>query len=531
MVSSNAEPAREGIWPFTRGAVSLVALVYPPVALVVAAVFHGTGATAAALLLTGIYGVAWAARWPAMRVVVSIVVALVLPHSAADWLNLYAPILVVPALGCVDVALRGRASLATARQTSRTPALTQEALPLFVLFFALLLVAAFLQSAVLALSVVLMAGWCVAMAGRAALRMRHGILHVTAETRSLGAGKRLSVQVLADTSRCHGCHVYVEGVDPQTRVAPHEFTCDTPTRTLQVDVSPALSGPTEIGGTFVVVDGRGLVAVRQRVELLRLDVVPRARMATKAAQLYLEGGGQGSALVGETTSGAVQQLAVAFGGVEYVTSRVYVPGDSVRLLDWKHTAKLQHLVVREFEEDRGSSGVLAFNRIVSDVDQADRAVSELVSAALTAARMGLSASIADYSDGGMSGLSPRLRGRDLVRSALEVSSRIEYGPRHLRFLRVHGVQDVRGALARLRGLETGSGRKLREILELEEEALRAAVQEHPLTAVLRRVAPEGAGWVLVISSVGHDAAAAATGLRRLQQVGVRTLLLDVGGHP
>jgi len=321
----------------------------------------------------------------------------------------------------------------------------------------------------------------------------------------------------------------VEDVARSTHVVPLEFTFLEPSRALDLDVSPALAGPGSVVATFALVDRRGLVSVRQTLTLLHLDVIPRARIAERAARLYLEGGGHGSALEGEATSEALQRLVTASGGIEYASSRHYVPGDSVRLLDWKHTAKLQHLVVREFEEDRGSSGILAFNRIVSDADEADRAVSELVSAALTAARMGLSASIADYSDGGMSRLSPRLSGRDLVRSALEVSSRIEYGPRHLRFLRVHGVQDVRGALARLRGLETGSGSKLREILELEEEALRAAVQEHPLTAVLRRVAPEGAGWVLVISSVGHDAAAAATGLRRLQQVGVRTLLLDVGG--
>ena len=60
---------------------------------------------------------------------------------------------------------------------------------------------------------------------------------------------------------------------------------------------------------------------------------------------------------------AVRQLAdsMAFGpddsifhgsGLEYAQSRVYLPGDSVKLIDWKMSARTDKIYVKEYQEPR-----------------------------------------------------------------------------------------------------------------------------------------------------------------------------------
>ena len=39
-------------------------------------------------------------------------------------------------------------------------------------------------------------------------------------------------------------------------------------------------------------------------------------------------------------------------GLEFAEAREYVPGDAIKSIDWKTTAKEQNTYVKEFEEDR-----------------------------------------------------------------------------------------------------------------------------------------------------------------------------------
>ena len=217
--------------------------------------------------------------------------------------------------------------------------------------------------------------------------------------------------------------------------------------------------------------------------------------------------------------------------MEYVSSRLYAPGDTARDIDWKHTAKLQRLTVKTYDDDSNPFGLIAVNLVVSDAEEADRLVYELVSAALTVAQMSLRTAIASYDDGAVHVLSAPLEGKELVKEALAVGRELVSGPRWNRVLKVVGLHDVTRVRARLQDVGSDAGVRLREILGLEEQAVRDLVGTHPARSLLeagqRRLSP---GWCVAISNMSHDAEAVATGIREMERRGVRTLVLNIGSE-
>ena len=128
-------------------------------------------------------------------------------------------------------------------------------------------------------------------------------------------------------------------------------------------------------------------------------------------------------------------------------------------------------------------------------------------------------------------LSAPLEERELVKEALAVGRQLVSGPRWSRVLKVVGLHDVARARARLQDVRSDAGVRLREVLGLEEQAVRHLVGAHPASSLLetgqRRFSP---GWCVAISNMSHDAEAVVTGIREMERRGVRTLLLNIGSE-
>jgi len=56
--------------------------------------------------------------------------------------------------------------------------------------------------------------------------------------------------------------------------------------------------------------------------------------------------------------------------VEYFDSRSYQPGDLLKNIDWKHTLKLNQLIVKEYIEVGGQVAIIAVNLSVTDAEVA-----------------------------------------------------------------------------------------------------------------------------------------------------------------
>jgi len=275
-------------------------------------------------------------------------------------------------------------------------------------------------------------------------------------------------------------------------------------------------------------DPLGLLAAGRNVQLVSLTVIPRARALERAALQFLEGRSGSGATMSAAASEALPHLLLRDSGVEYAGSRTYMPGDRLRSIDWKHSAKLQRPVVKRYLNETYSNGILLVNRTVADVDQADRLVYELLSAALTLAREGLGAAVVTYQGSGdFPAHAQVLSGRGLVQHALDVARGLVLDSPYPRLLETRSLQALTGFRARITADNTDAA-TAGGVLMVAERAVRHTVERHPLTRALMHTSRDPhPGWCLAISNMGEDAEALLTGLQRLEASGARTLLLDV----
>ncbi len=129
-------------------------------------------------------------------------------------------------------------------------------------------------------------------------------------------------------------------------------------------------------------DRFGLVGAQGGVPFhVDLRVYPRVfAVAVEAVRFLLEAGGLG---LGE------QLTKLKGAGLEYAGSREYVAGDTLRHMDWKATARLGRLVVKEFYVEGGAGVHLAYEAVASDPVSADRLSAAFLNTALAVVRQHL----------------------------------------------------------------------------------------------------------------------------------------------
>ena len=161
---------------------------------------------------------------------------------------------------------------------------------------------------------------------------------------------------------------------------------DPPEALLSITVSSPRSGVYELKSLKAMVSDM-LDILKKEVEIpliLRAEIYPRVVPWILEALRLL---GEGELGFGEAP-GRRKGL-----GTEYLWSRGYQPGDEISLIDWKATARLQEIVVKEFLEE-----VYAATRIIYDIRvhgpvSGDECASFFLSSVVSAAHAGLPVSI------------------------------------------------------------------------------------------------------------------------------------------
>ncbi|MEM2153044.1 MAG: DUF58 domain-containing protein [Nitrososphaerota archaeon] len=113
---------------------------------------------------------------------------------------------------------------------------------------------------------------------------------------------------------------------------------------LKISVKPPLACPETLKLKLIAVDAWGLTVTCQDLEVLELHVIPKAKYAEWIVKKYLEGSLRSMGYASTVQAG----LKPSKSGVEFHGCRLYAPGDSLRSIEWKHTCKLQMLVVKEY---------------------------------------------------------------------------------------------------------------------------------------------------------------------------------------
>ena len=104
---------------------------------------------------------------------------------------------------------------------------------------------------------------------------------------------------------------------------------------------------------------------------------------------------EGEAGEGDARSGRIGR------GTEYAWSREYEPGDSMKLIDWKSTARRGKYCVKDFHEERGEGALVAFDGRAPGMISADEMARDFLSALLGFAREGRRISVALLNSGGV----------------------------------------------------------------------------------------------------------------------------------
>ncbi|HEY41214.1 MAG TPA: DUF58 domain-containing protein [Dehalococcoidia bacterium] len=304
------------------------------------------------------------------------------------------------------------------------------------------------------------------------------------------------------------------------RARPVNFNLDGTRTELLLTVVPPLAGPSRPRLRLAAVDKRGLVRVDRRVEPVALQVIPRARYAEWLAMKYLEQAGRlgGESLVPEARAPRL--------GTEYLDSRGYQAGDEIRHIDWKHTAKLNQLTVKEFVESGGQTAIIGVNLSVVDAEEADKLAFDLITTALTLAQEMVPTALAAYNHEEVVRATAVIDPRNTLRQSMELVNSITMAEL-TRLLQPASLGRLRYNMSLLRGATSQPAQQLLNILDFEYRAIEKAASGHPATVALLRSTervPAPASVVLV-SRLNHDAEAIMVATEKLQRRGFAVLPL------
>jgi uncharacterized protein (DUF58 family) len=324
------------------------------------------------------------------------------------------------------------------------------------------------------------------------------------------AGSRADVQVVLKERVRSGGSLYLFSPYEWLRIHKPSMALTGDRITLEMTVSPPLSGPSGIEIKALLLDRWGLVQTGFNLDVLRLHVIPRARYASWLAKLYLDATKRGVLPLVSNVSTVRPQYGMRQ-GIEYYGSQSYQPGDNLRSIDWKHSAKYNKLITKEFIETHGQPAMLLVNLAVSSADEADRLAQKTITTAISLAQEQIPTVIAAYDHRDVRFVTPVLQMQQIVVRALEITKEIVVFDNPARYLFAPDISRLRANITRLKFVEDSTTRTLSELLGVEYKNLLDGVTRNPATQALYRSIDRGnaESTIVIISELNHDANAIA----------------------
>ena len=293
---------------------------------------------------------------------------------------------------------------------------------------------------------------------------------------------------------------------------------------IEASIEPPLAGPASLSLKVSLLDQRGLLQANRVMELAQLTVIPRATYAAWLARKYLEEGA--GALRGTVLSFPITPFAERLGrGVEYHSSHPYSPGDRLKDMDWKHTARLRELIVKKFLDMPGQVALVVVNLATEDAEEADRMVYSLATSVLALAVNSIPMALAAYNQREVVEATPLIAPNAMMRKVLQLIEEAVCLEPVVRFLQPPDMRRLRRTQKGLEDVGSEPAQRLAAILGMEREAVQRATAQHPAALALRQttsfVAPPAV--IIAISCYNHDAEALTTTLSGLEDRGYRVL--------
>ncbi len=291
-------------------------------------------------------------------------------------------------------------------------------------------------------------------------------------------------------------------------------------------VTPPLAAPSDVAINATVTDPWGFVSVGQVLYPLDVHVIPKARYAEWLAEKYLE-----QAAAGYYPSMATPPIRVqkpSRRGVDYYGSREYQPGDRVKDVDWRHTFRLQELVVKEFAGGQVQPAIIVADLTAKDAEDADELAYSLITSALTLAREGVPVAMAAFDSGGVVESAGLASPREALIRSMVLTKRIAVAPPAGRVLQPVDPLRLRRDIHLVGAGEQGSG--LGSVLDLENRAVQEAAKDAPASSALKRVAEKVGPPAAIVVVSSHDAEELSISLRAMAEKGYRIVVAGPKRH-
>lgn len=343
--------------------------------------------------------------------------------------------------------------------------------------------------------------------------------------RRIIVGTTGSTRLLLTSQTWVKMHSQLSFTVPWAQVTPQHIILSGGKNNVEISFTPPLAGESRPQLQISAVDPRGLIQINQLLEPLNLHIIPRAQYAEWLARKYLEQTGSGVISAANLPS---QDLIKPKRGIEYLESRAYQPGDTLRDIDWKHTLKLSQLIVREYQESNEQAAIIAVNLSVTDAEAADNLAFNLITVALTTAREKIPTLLAAYNHQSVVLNTAIVEPLEMLRQALSLLREITVVKFADRYLEPADIAKIRRNIRQLQQTDSEPAQRLLDILNFEHRSIEQVARTHPATLALvsatRQVSAPA--MILLVSQLNHDAEAILVTAEKLAKMRFTTLPIE-----
>ncbi len=437
--------------------------------------------------------------------------------------QLIAVIATLPVIHLLDYNLRQNAQNMTIVHNIKSRHTTTTLNTLFVSTFSILLVSLVINNSALLFTTIALVLYLLVILIRVLLAIPRLPIDISTIRKRVIAGTAADISLHAINKASIRLHSLIGPVDSWVRITPHQFTLNGAKTELNLNITPPLAGPSYPQLQASVIDPRGVIQVNQLLQPVELHVIPRARYAEWLAMRYLEQAGARGAVA--STLPPKAKLPLRKRGVEYFDSRNYQPGDLLKDIDWKHTLKLNQLIVKEYIEVGGQVAIIAVNLSVTDAEEADKLAFNLITTALTLAQESIPTALAIYNHQKVILTTPVSDSRETLKHTLLVVKDITSVEFAQRFLQPPDISKLRRNITLLKRVTSKPAQRLLTMLDFEYQAIEEAAKGHPATIALLRstkqVSPPA--MIILVSQLNHDVEALLLTSKQLFKRGFTTI--------
>jgi len=177
------------------------------------------------------------------------------------------------------------------------------------------------------------------------------------------------------------------------------------------------------------------------------------------------------------------QLKIRGLGLEYMDTREYQPGDEPRTIDWKATARLAKLMIKEYYMERASTIHIIYDATAQDPVEKDQLATALINTALAAARQEIPTAITIHDQKQVKIHLKPAPPQQILKVALKYVLETMETPLETIYQLVEPVTQTKIKTI-LRHLDE-EAEALKRFLEAELQAIRYAALKHPYTFLIK----------------------------------------------